>query len=188
MSHSFLDDSRFHDFLYAADVDLARRARHECCPYCGAKLHSANYFRKPRGGPQRLATRFSFCCAREGCRKRTTPPSMRFFGRRVYLGVWVVLLSVLRHGVTRDRLERLCDHLDVSERTLVRWRRWWVREFAESGFWKGVQGMFRKPVTRMQLPASLMEQFGGQEPWRLVAVLRFMLPVTGGKGLLAPCF
>jgi hypothetical protein len=113
---------------------------------------------------------------------------MRFFGRRVYLGVWVVLLSVLRCGVTRGRLEQLCDHLDVSERTLVRWRRWWIREFPQSGFWNGVQGMFREPVTRIRLPASLMERFGGDEPSRLVAVLRFLLPITGGKGLLAPCF
>jgi hypothetical protein len=27
--------------------------------------------------------RFSFCCAVGGCRKRTTPPSLRFLGRKV---------------------------------------------------------------------------------------------------------
>ena len=40
--------------------------------------------------------------------------------RRVYLGLWKLLLSALRYGMTRDRLERLCKSLDVSERTLVR--------------------------------------------------------------------
>jgi len=29
--------------------------------------------------------RFSFCCARDGCRTRKTPPSFRFLGRKVYL-------------------------------------------------------------------------------------------------------
>jgi hypothetical protein len=185
LSHNYCYDSRFHEFLFAADQDLARRARAGGCAFCGGTLHSANYFRHPRGDPHGRAIRFSFCCARDGCRKRLTPASMRFFGRRVYLGVWVLLLSVLRHGVKRSRLERLCDYLDVSERTLVRWRRWWLRDFAESGFWKAARGLLREPVSRECLPASLVERFGGNEQSRLVAALRFLLPITGGKGLSA---
>jgi hypothetical protein len=185
LSHSYLSDSSFHEFLFAADQDLARKARAGKCPYCGGKLHSANYFRKPRGGLCMRAIRFSFCCAEEGCRKRLTPPSMRFFGRHVYLGVWVLLLSVLRQGVTRERLEQLCEYVDVSERTLVRWRQWWLRGFAESGFWKAVRGLFGEPVAPGRLPASLVERFGGDEPCRLVAALRFLLPITGGKAMAA---
>jgi hypothetical protein len=188
LSHNYLFDSSFHDFLYTADYDLAGKARAGNCPFCGGRLHSANYFRRPRGALHRRALRFSFCCARDGCRRRLTPPSMRFFGRRVYLSIWVVLLSVLRHGLTRGRLERLCDHLDVSERTLVRWRRWWLRDFAESGFWKAVRGFFREPVFRERLPASLVERFDGDEQSRLVAALRFLLPITGGKGLCVQSF
>lgn len=185
LSHNYLYDSSFHEFLFAIDQDLSQRARTGNCPFCGGTLHSANYFRHPCGGLHRRAIRFSFCCSKDGCRRRLTPPSMRFFGRRVYLGVWVLLLSVLRHGLTRERLERLCDHLDVSERTLVRWRRWWLRDFAESGFWRAMRGFFREPVLPERLPSSLVERFVGDEQSRLVAVLRFLLPITGGKGLSA---
>jgi hypothetical protein len=185
LSHSYLFDSNFHEFLFAADQDLARKARLGKCPFCGGRLHSANYFRKPRGGLRKRAIRFSFCCAEEGCRRRLTPPSMRFFGRRVYLGAWMLLLSALRHGVTPRRLAGLCEHIDVSERTLVRWRRWWLRVFAESRFWKAVRGLFGQPVDPGRLPESLVERFAGDEPSRVVVALRFVSPITGGKGLAA---
>jgi hypothetical protein len=40
--------------------------------------------------------RFSFCCDRDGCRNRATPPSVRFLGRKVYLGAVVMLISASR--------------------------------------------------------------------------------------------
>ena len=72
------------DRVIAAEVEQAG-----CC--CGGALHSARYPRKPRGVTAELLPpdyhrRLSFCCARDGCRRRTTPPSVRFLGRRVYLG------------------------------------------------------------------------------------------------------
>jgi hypothetical protein len=36
-------------------------------------------------------------------RKRRTPPSFRFLGRKVYLGVEVVLISAMRQGATAAR-------------------------------------------------------------------------------------
>lgn len=71
--------------------------------YCGGALHRANYPRKVRGLPPGASAgdgaggpgpelRLSFCCAREGCRKRHTPASLRFLGRRVYAGVVLVLV------------------------------------------------------------------------------------------------
>ena len=89
-------------------------------------MHSARYRRKPRGGPRGLSTqydqRLSFCCAAEGCRKRTTPPSVRFLGRKVYLGAVVVLVSALRQGPSPTRVGVLHDLFGVGERTLRRWR------------------------------------------------------------------
>ncbi|NLS97786.1 MAG: hypothetical protein GXX96_37065 [Planctomycetaceae bacterium] len=35
---------------------------------------------------------------RDGCRKRTTPLSVRFLGRKVYLGAVVVLVAAMRQG------------------------------------------------------------------------------------------
>ena len=88
MYHDLPRTARFWSFLLTVDQDLAEETRKKACP-CGGRLHSANYLRKPRGTPVRLpeqeCLRFSFCCDRDGCRKRATPPSVRFLGRKVYL-------------------------------------------------------------------------------------------------------
>jgi hypothetical protein len=44
--------------------------------------------------------RFSLCCGREGCRRRATPPSIRFLGRRVYVGAAVIIASVVALAMT----------------------------------------------------------------------------------------
>jgi hypothetical protein len=91
----------FH-FLSTIDENLAAKARAKGCGFCGVVLHSARCPRKPRGGPSELneasPTRHSFCC--ETCRKRTTPASVRFFERRGYPALVVVLLAAMRAGVT----------------------------------------------------------------------------------------
>ncbi len=93
MYAQLLGDARLYDMLQRIDEDLAGQARAAGCR-CGGRLDSARYRRKPRGGPAGLSAsyeqRLSFCCAAEGCRKRTTPPSVRFLGRKVYLGAVVV--------------------------------------------------------------------------------------------------
>jgi hypothetical protein len=106
---------------------------------------------------------------------------VRFFGRHVFLGVVVVLLSALQHGVTPGRHERLSKHLDVSRRTLERWRRWWLAQFAECSFWTAARGRFATPVETAQLPASLLERFAGDERERLLAALRFLGPISVGS-------
>ena len=80
--------------------------------------------RKPRGGPP-WEVRFSFCCAKEGCRRRHTPGSVRFLGRRVYAGLIVVLVSAMLHGLNPERVQRLRKVLGIDWRTLGRWRQWW---------------------------------------------------------------
>src|SRR5262249_10544779 len=104
-------DSRFYLLLRRLDDDLAATARADGCRVCGGALHSAAFTRKPRGGPADLDAecdkRHSFCCASANCRKRMTPPSVRFLRRKVYLGAVVVLATVLRHGTTQWRAVRL---------------------------------------------------------------------------------
>ncbi len=55
---------------------------------CRGNLHQSHYLRKPRGVPKEThpdyPVRFSYCCGVDGCRKRFTPPSMRFLSRKVY--------------------------------------------------------------------------------------------------------
>ena len=90
MCHALLRDATLYDVLLKVDRDLAAEAKAARCS-CGGTLHSARYPRKPRGGPDPLdpeyGHRLSFCCAVDGCRQRVTPPSVRYLGRRVYLGV-----------------------------------------------------------------------------------------------------
>lgn len=185
MSHDFLYNRHFLRFLLEADVELAEQARLKGCPACGGRLHTAHYDRKPLGlaVPADWTRRFSFCCAREGCRKRCTPGSVRFLGRKWYVGAVVVLASMLYHGLTPARRDRLIASFGVSERTLVRWRRWWIFDFATSRFWRAVRGLFGLPLAVEHLPRSLLERFEGDEQGQLVATLRFLVPITGGKGL-----
>ena len=107
MYRELLADATFHELLLAFDADLADATRAARCPTCGGVLHSAKFPRKPKGrliklGPEH-DKRFSFCCAVEGCRKRETPPSLRFLGRKVYLAVTVVVIAIMRHGATNAR-------------------------------------------------------------------------------------
>lgn len=182
MCHALLSDSTLWDLLFRLDQDLAAKVRDLGCP-CGGVLHSARYPRKPRGGLADLgpeySCRLSLCCAREGCRKRATPPSVRFLGRRVYLGAVVVLASALREGVTAKRAAHLHELLGVSLRTLRRWRVWWRDTFVASSFWKSARGRFLPPVEVSALPASLLERFSGDDDRsRLIQALAFVCPLT----------
>jgi hypothetical protein len=181
-----LADARFHQLLLACDGDLADAARAGRCARCGGALHSACYPRKPRGRACRLGPehdrRFSFCCAVDGCRSRATPPSLRFLGRKVYLAAIVVLVAMLRHGVTTSRIDRLSQAVGVDRRTVERWRVWWRERFPATPFWQVARAAFMPPIDRERLPASLLERFTGDGADRLVAPLRFIGPVTGGRG------
>jgi hypothetical protein len=188
---TLLRESSFFDLLYRLDKDLAEEARARGCE-CGGALHGAWYPRKPRGGPPDLspehAMRLSFCCAKDGCRRRMTPASLRFLGRKVFFGVIVLLVPVLRDGPTPKRLERLCAEFAVSPRTVRRWVRWWRETFATSRFWQARRGWFAQPVISEALPSSWCAAFGGVDDapsWVLMA-LRFLAPITTGKGLLSP--
>ena len=185
---ALLADAKFHDLLLAADRDLAETCRTEGCP-CGGPRHMARYDRKPRGRPCRLGPehdqRFSFCCAVDGCRSRATPPSLRFLGRRVYVATVVVLIAVLRDGVSDARLTRLSAVVPVDRRTIARWRRWWRDAFPATPFWRAARAAFMPPVDGTRLPAALIDRFGGDAQDRLVALLRFLRPITGGARMRA---
>lgn len=181
MNAALLADGQLYDLLQRFDEDLAAETRACGCLLCGGVLHSARYPRKPRGfaalGPE-YDWRLSFCCAREGCRTRATPPSLRFLGRKVYLGVVVVLVSALRCGVTPARMRYLEERVGVSRRTVMRWRKWWCEEFIATPFWRAASSRLMPPVEHGALPASLLERFAGGARDRLIALLRFIAPLT----------
>lgn len=186
MDSSILADPRLYAFLFSIDRDLAEEIRVEGCR-CGGRLHQGNYPRKPRGGPsdagQAQPRRLSWCCAREGCRKRRMPSSVRFLGRRVYWAAVVVLVSAMASGITATRAARLRECVGVSVRTLRRWRAWWRGIFVASVFWREARSRLAPPVDEDALPASLIERFvAGDEQQRLSLVLRFLAPLTTRSG------
>ena len=181
MYQTLLRDSSFFALLLRFDQDLAAEERELGCP-CGGTLHRGHYARKPRGGPPGLgpehAIRFSFCCGVDGCRRRRTPASLRFLGRRVFFAVVVVLLPVLREGPTPARLSRLEEVFTVSRRTLLRWRRWWREVFAASRVFSAWRGRFAEPVASEALPGSLLAVMsaGTQSAHGVVALLELLAP------------
>lgn len=187
-----LADARFYDFLTRCDAEIAAAARSEGCEVCGGTVHAASYPRKPRGGPENLGSeyerRHSFCCARDGCRSRLTPPSLRFLGRKVYLGAVVVLVSAMLHGASPRRAKRLREITGVNRRTLQRWRTWWREAFAASPFWRTAAGRFATPVARELLPLSLLERFGDWSAEAVTATLRFLSPITTSTARNAMAF
>ena len=182
---SFLGDSRLYELLLKCDEDLAAAARAQGCP-CGGVLHRASYARKPRGfiagQPAGYDERHSFCCAQDGCRRRTTPPSLRFLGPKVYLGAVVTLVTALRCGLNTRRSWELQQLVGVSRRTLERWRLWWQELLPATPFFRVVRASICE-VSVAQLPASLLAHFkDSDELTQLLHVLDFIKPLTTRSG------
>ena len=186
MCHAFLTETSFYQLLTRIDESIAEEVLARGCD-CGGRLHSARYPRKPRGLRAALdsnyESRLSFCCAQEGCRRRSTPASVRFLGRKVYLGVIVVLVTALHHGLTDQRRSRLIEELDVPAQTLWRWRRWWRERFVQMRCWRALAGQFLPPIATHRLPGSLLERLAGRVlSERLVQLLILLSPVSTSTG------
>ncbi len=182
MCHAFLNDSRFYQFLFRIDQEIAAEVQAKGCS-CGGVLHSARYPRKPRGIRALLdesyERRLSFCCAEDGCRRRHTPPSVRFLGRKVYVGLIVILITAMQHGLSQKRRRRLLEALDIWPQTISRWRKWWREGFASSRCWRAERGNFIPPVPACQLPGELLGRLTGEHlVIRLGHLLLLVAPVT----------
>ena len=187
MCQIILQSAEFFAFLLLIDIDLAAVAKAQGCHDCQGRLHQAHYPRKPRGAKCALGDeflrRFSFCCA--VCRHRTTPVSVRFLGRRVYLGIVVTLASALAAGLSGPRTGKLVAGLGVPLLTLRRWRQWWLDDFVRTPLWRGKRALFMPPVDECRLPACLLPCFSApDEAGRWGLLLRFLAPLssaTAGK-------
>ena len=183
MCHAFLNDASFWCLLFKIDCQIADAVRAQGCP-CGGVLHSARYPRKPRGVSRELLgepyeSRLSFCCNRDGCRRRCTPPSVRFFGRRVYLGVVVTLAMAREHGLSVRRRQYLVRHLGVSARVLIRWLNWWCQEFPSTCTWLALRGAFIPALNPSGLPGCLLGAVLGVDlAERLRRFLALLMPLS----------
>ena len=191
MCQIILQSAEFFAFLLLIDIDLAAAAKAQGCHDCQGTLHQAHYPRKPRGAQCALGAefrrRFSFCCA--ACRHRTTPVSVRFLGRRVYLGIVVALASALVAGLSGPRIGKLVAGLGVPLLTLRRWRQWWLDDFVRTPLWRAQRALFMPPVDECRLPACLLPCFSAaDEAGQWVLLLRFLAPLssatagTSGEG------
>lgn len=133
-----------HEAVCILDLELARSCRLSGCGFCGGRLHTSNYPRKPRGVPPPFqddyAQRLSFTCAE--CRRRCTPPSVRFFGRIRFVAGLAILIAALTRGPSERRCRQLerCFGVRLSISTWTRWRRWWRERFEATRFWMQAEG------------------------------------------------
>ncbi len=140
MFHNPYTDTSFFELLLKYDQDTAKKVKARGCQQCGGELDQAHYQRQPRGIPAEITeefnVRFSFCCRREGCRKREMPPSTRFLGAHVYVTLAIVLASS-----SSEKLRAyVIQQFKISRNTLQKWQKFWATRFKDSQFWRVRQG------------------------------------------------
>jgi len=175
-----LKDKRLCKLLAEVDWDLAEAMRVGRCLYCGAKLHCGDFTRKPRGVVVSWDKRHSFDCSL--CRKRHTPPSVRFLGRKVYVGIVVVLVAAMMHGPNGRRIATLHEALGIDTRTLNRWRQWWLEVFVQTPFWKANRARFMPTLDEAQMPYCLVESFNAEGREGRIKLMEFLSPITATSG------
>lgn len=184
MCHDFIVDASLLHRLYLLDKQIAEQVRAKGCPHCGAALHSACYQRKPRGICRSVLAehdriRLSFCCARDGCRRRCTPPSVRFLGPKVYLGVVITLICALEQGLTPRRRARLIDELDLWPQTIARWQHWWRTQVPGTRHWQVLRTRLIPMTDIGTLPDRLMSQLSGENlSSRVIRFAQLMMPLS----------
>jgi len=171
----------FFEGLVAIDEAIVERAAEEPCRDCGGPLHRGDYPRKPRGGQLAVATesfgrRFSLCCGREGCRHRATPPSVRFLGRRVYVGAVVIVASVI--ALTTMAASAIVRATGVPARTTRRWLRWWHGPFTTSVPFVELSARLVPAPDRRRLPAALLERLAADRSQAVTRLLTWLAPIT----------
>ena len=114
-------------------------------------------YRRGWGGwrevPEAYGLRLSFCSARDGCRKRATPPSVRFLGRKVFLGAVVVLVAAMRHRASPRhvrRAYRVLRRRPADHRSLAGLS---TPAVSPTAFWKEGRGRFAVELLSLSCPA-----------------------------------
>ena len=171
----------FFEGLMAIDEAIVERAAEEPCRDCGGPLHRADYPRKPRGGQlagaaELFGRRFSLCCGRDGCRRRATPPSVRFLGRRVYVGVVVIVASAI--ALMTMGAGAIVRATGVPARTMRRWLRWWQGPFTTSAPFVELSARLVPAPERRRLPLSILDRLAVDGSGGVVKLLAWLTPIT----------
>lgn len=183
MSHVLAPDFNFHAYLRHVDQVAAGVIDRAGCRHCGGRLDVANFPRKVRGlDPASEAAggydvRLSLCCAREGCRRRATPPSVRFFGRRIFASVVFMLVAVGTGGRSVDSALPTSSSRP-SWATRKRWASWWAERFVLEPWFVVLASRLATPVD-LRCPAKdLLSRFDGGIVDRIANVLALLAPMT----------
>ena len=177
-----IEQEQFDKSLYELDRLEAEEVKAKHCGECGGPLDRSDYWRIPRGvGGQerREKRRLSFCC--RACRRRTTPGSVRFLGRKVYSGYVVVLLSALLQGREKMAMKHLVAVCGTSAVTIRRWKKWWQESVKESRFWNEHRGRLSPALNEERFIAELLERFRQTAQTfsdGLRRLLRFLKPLS----------
>jgi len=166
--------------LTAIDTAITAGVASAGCRFCGGRLHRGDYERKPRGGLLAVAAeafrrRFSLCCGRDGCRRRATPPSVRFLGRRVYVGAAVVIASVFALAFAAAGAVRRAT--GIPSRTTRRWLRWWRGPFVVTPVFIEIAARVIA-LDRARLPSSILEAMSAGPALRIEKLLAWLAPLT----------
>lgn len=173
----------FFELLEQGDQVVVALASAEPCAACGGRLHRGDYDRKPRGGlfgraGETSVRRFSLCCGDDGCRKRATPPSLRFLGRRVYVGAVVILVSIVAEALVAAGEIRA--RTGVPARTARRWLSWWRGPFLGTEVFAWLRARLIGVATAT-VPASIVERFEGSMKDQVRTMLGFLAPLSTGS-------
>jgi hypothetical protein len=113
-----------------------------------------------------------------------TPRSVRFLGRKVYLGAIVVLIAAMRQGPTPRRVRELSKLIGADRTTVERWRVFWQDQFPQTVFWKVARARLVPVFEIVAYPLSIVEAFVGidvRQGWE--NLLKFLSPITIAGGL-----
>ena len=162
MLSNLLQTTNLFHLLFFIDSELAAVKRSAGCPYCGGRLHQSNYMRQPRGGPVGLPEEYylrrSLCCGRDGCRRRSTPESCLFMGRRVYWRCVVLIATALmQRRAESQSIGQLSRLIGVSRKTIMRWFYYFAEVFGDSSEWLRIRGFLPATVSNDCLLVNFLE-------------------------------
>jgi hypothetical protein len=181
LSHDWIADANFFSLLDEHDAQATAAAQAAGCPACQGRLDRPDYPRKPRGGDvaatgESISRRRSLCCAREGCRKRLTPPSLVFLGRRLYLAITVVVAT------WRATMQPPAPPpTSPPPRTIRRWLAWFAWEAPAAAWAATVRSRLSPPLEPDEpLPSALVARLvlGRDLAAGLLATLRLLAPLS----------
>ena len=151
----------FCTLLFRIDKKIADHF-HRNTTCCGKKIHRGNFPRKPRGIPEEVEElfnyRFSFNCQVRNCRIRYTPISLRFCGRKVYVGLVAILHQ---YPALNYFLSLLYSSMSIrpSPITIKRWAMWWEKDLPMSKIWIDLGGQVPANTTKAPIVNFLMSIF-----------------------------